>query len=52
MASYERMVEMAQHLTPEERSALAEWERANLGDGVTSTSDWPGWEAVFARLSH
>lgn len=52
LASYERMIEMTQQLTPEEREALAVWERANLGDGITGTSDWPGWDAVFARLSH
>lgn len=52
MASYERMLELSEQLTPTERAELDAWEKAHLGDGVTCSSDWPGWAAVLARLSH
>jgi hypothetical protein len=52
MASFERMIELSKQLTPAERAALEAWEKTHLGDGVTGSSDWPGWTAVFERLSH
>lgn len=52
VATFERML-AAYHAMPEsEREALHEWERANLGDGITATSDWPGWREAIRRLSH
>jgi hypothetical protein len=48
----ERMLSAHPKMTEDEQKALAEWERANLGAGGKGTSDWPGWSAVCARLSH
>jgi len=33
-----------QAMPQNEREALLQWEKENLGDGKTGTSDWPGWE--------
>lgn len=48
----ERMLAVHPKMTEEELRALAEWERESLGPGGKRTSDWPGWSAVCARLSH
>ena len=46
----ERMLHLNGHLTAEERSQLAAWEKENLGP--KGTSDWPGWAEVAKRVSH
>lgn len=46
----ERMVTMYPKMTENEKKALTEWEKVNLGS--KSTTDWPGWKDVCARLSH
>lgn len=43
IAWYELLIKKARELTPEDRKELERWERENLGDGTTATSDWPGW---------
>ena len=49
----ERLVFMYQRLTQAEKIELEAWERDNLKtEGPAQTTDWPGWEAVFKRLSH
>ena len=49
----ERMVAMADQMTQEEKNDLLNWERENVtGDGKFATTDWPGWRAVVARLTH
>lgn len=48
----ERMLSVYPKMTEDEQKALAEWEQSNLGAGGKGTSDWPGWSAVCARLSH
>ncbi|SFF32545.1 hypothetical protein [Paracidovorax wautersii] len=50
--TFERMLSMHPKMTEQERNALAEWERVNLGPCGKGTSDWPGWSAVCARLCH
>lgn len=40
---YELMVRKVRELPTEEVEALNQWERENLGDGHSATSDWPGW---------
>jgi len=52
LAQYERLVTLHPDMTEDERVALHNWERENLGDGNKATSDWPGWAEVIARLSH
>lgn len=49
----ERLVFMYQRLTQAEKIDLEAWEREHLnaGDHI-QTTDWPGWKAVFKRLSH
>lgn len=42
---------LQQHLTNEERQALATWEKVNLGDGLKGTIDWPGWADVAVRVA-
>lgn len=51
MAFWERMITASKGMTYEERMALHAWERDNLGKGDLGTSDWPGWTAVYSRLS-
>lgn len=48
----ERIVRLAPKMTQEERMALAEWEAEHLDGHSVGTTDWPGWAAVVARLSH
>ena len=48
----ERIIATYPKMTSTERAALADWEVANIPLGGKSTSDWPGWESVFSRLSH
>jgi len=51
--SFERLAVLNENLTADERAELIAWEKANVkGDGVTATTDWPGWQAVIARVSH
>lgn len=52
LLTIERIVTLHPKMSETEKQALAEWERTNLGDGVTGTTDWPGWREVIARLSH
>lgn len=52
LAFYERFVEFGKQLTNDEAKALEKWEKQNvLGENSRATSDWPGWEAVYRRLS-
>ena len=46
----ERMLSMHPKMNDAEKQALADWEKINLGS--KGTTDWPGWESVYARLSH
>lgn len=51
--SFERLMLLNENLTQVERAELLAWETANVkGDGVKSTTDWPGWQAVITRISH
>lgn len=51
--SFERLAILNENLTGAERAELMAWERANVkGDGAVATTDWPGWQAVIARVSH
>ncbi|MBY0240093.1 MAG: hypothetical protein K2X55_12335 [Burkholderiaceae bacterium] len=51
--SFERLALLNENLTADERAELLTWEKVNVkGDGVTATTDWPGWQAVIARVSH
>jgi hypothetical protein len=52
LATFERMLAAYHAMTESEREALHKWEQANLGDGLTATSDWPGWRKAISRLSH
>lgn len=53
IAWYERIVKAAMVMTDAEKEELAKWEAECVkGDGEVGTSDWPGWEAVVARISH
>ncbi|NOQ78543.1 MAG: hypothetical protein GQ546_04000 [Gammaproteobacteria bacterium] len=52
LLNIERIMELSQSMTDEEKEALHNWERIYVtGDGL-STSDWPGWESVINRRSH
>jgi len=31
-------------LSDDDRKSLERWKQDHLGDGMISTSDWPGWE--------
>lgn len=45
MAWYQKMMDTYHNtLTAEEKNALAEWEKENLGKDEKATSDWPGWQ--------
>ncbi|MCZ8254465.1 MAG: hypothetical protein O9327_02135 [Polaromonas sp.] len=49
----ERMVALSSRMTQEEKDELLAWEREHVtGDGKFGTTDWPGWKAVVARLTH
>lgn len=49
----ERIVDACSRMTDAERDALHAWEAEHVkGDGRFATSDWPGWSAIFIRLSH
>lgn len=48
----ERILTMQPKMTEDEKQALEQWEKINLGRGGKGTSDWPGWKEVCARLSH
>jgi hypothetical protein len=49
----ERIVAAYAVMTPEEKAALHAWEAQHVtGDGTFATSDWPGWQSVFARIQH
>lgn len=52
LLTVERMLAMQPKMTEEEKQALADWEKVNLGPGGKGTTDWPGWASVCARLSH
>lgn len=52
LLTMERLHHASQLMDAEEKQALAEWEKINLGDGKTGTSDWPGWAPIVKRLSH
>lgn len=46
-----RILSAESKMSIEERSALEAWEKANLGDEVKGTLDWPGWGDVYTRLN-
>jgi hypothetical protein len=49
----QRIAEFYPLLSESEKQALEQWEAAHVqGDRRLSPSDWPGWPAVFKRLSH
>jgi hypothetical protein len=49
----QRIAALYPMMSHSEKQALAIWESENItGDGQFTTSDWPGWDAVFKRLSH
>jgi len=49
----QRIVTLYPLMSDNEKNALEKWENENvIEDGQFGTSDWPGWEAVFKRLSH
>lgn len=49
---YAKCVKAAQVMTAEEKTALQTWEKENVtGDGALGTTDWPGWDAIFARIA-
>lgn len=51
MDEFERIATFLPSLTEAEREDLQEWEQKYVtGDGARSSSDWPGWAAVFKRL--
>lgn len=53
IARYERIIKAATVMGDAEKIELAEWEKKHVtGTGELGTSDWPGWEAVIARISH
>ena len=53
LARYERIITAAAAMSDIEKNELAAWERAHVtGDGQSSTSDWPGWDAIINRTSH
>lgn len=53
LLTFERMAQLSQQMTPEEQAELISWEKEFVtGDGAYGTSDWPGWNKVFARLNH
>ncbi|PPS60243.1 hypothetical protein [Pseudomonas sp. BRM28] len=53
IARFERIIKATMVMTEAEKTALAEWEKKHVtGTGEFGTSDWPGWEAVIARISH
>jgi hypothetical protein len=53
MALLERIAAAGKIMTKEEEITLLNWEKAHVtGGGEFATSDWPGWPAVIARLSH
>ncbi len=41
---YRQMVETYLNLSEDEKKALEEWTRENLGREGAILSDWPGWE--------
>ena len=49
----QRIAALYPMMSHSEKQALAIWESEIVtGNGPFTTSDWPGWEAVFKRLSH
>ncbi|HBO2102295.1 hypothetical protein [Pseudomonas aeruginosa] len=49
---YAKCVKAAQVMTADEKAAFEIWEKAHVtGDGTYSTTDWPGWEAIFTRIA-
>lgn len=53
LARYERIITAAAAMSDIEKNELAAWERAHVTDnGQSSTSDWPGWDAIINRISH
>jgi len=51
LAMIERVIVAAQIMTPSEAESLKSWEAENIGpDRKLSTSDWPGWKSIIARL--
>lgn len=50
---FERLIAMHALMSDEERTMLSQWEKTHLGrEDQLATSDWPGWQVVFKRLSH
>lgn len=53
LLSFERLIAMHALMSDEERTMLSQWEKIHLGrEDNLATSDWPGWQVVFKRLSH
>lgn len=51
LAMTEKMVRASALMSPAEQADLSRWERENVtGDGRFTSSDWPGWRHVFARV--
>lgn len=49
----QRIVTLYPLMSDNEKAALEKWEAEHVtGDGRFGTSDWPGWDDVFKRLSH
>lgn len=48
----ERIMQAHSQMTTDEIATLKAWEKENLGKGTLGTTDWPGWAAIIARISH
>ena len=46
------IVDMYRKMSPYDKAVLAKWEKENLGNGKTVTSDWPGWAEMIKKFCH
>ena len=52
IARYELFYEAGKKMTEAENTALAEWESTLDPNGELAKEDWPGWDAVIARITN